>query len=65
MPDDVRQMLLSAGLSMDELTPQQRELLLGLRQDEVALLVEISQRLEDTEPDVVAHESALVGGLLF
>jgi hypothetical protein len=65
MADDPRQMLLAAGFPLDELTLEQREVVLGLRPDEIRLLIEISRQMAEAEPEVLAHESALVGGLLF
>lgn len=56
--------LRTAGIPVDDLTEAQRDALRELSPAEVAVLIDISRRLADAEPDVVAHTEA-VGGLFF
>lgn len=56
--------LRSAGVPVDDLSEAQRAALRTLSPAEVAVLVDIGQRLAEAEPDVIAH-SEVIGGLFF
>ncbi|AUG78988.1 hypothetical protein CFP65_4234 [Kitasatospora sp. MMS16-BH015] len=56
--------LAAAGFPVDALTPEQLEVLAGLGEDELALLLDIKAKLDEVEPEVQAH-GTIAGGALF
>ncbi|MDF5759103.1 aroma-sacti cluster domain-containing protein [Spongiactinospora sp. TRM90649] len=62
---DPRLVLEACGLRLADLPPEQQEVLLGLSAEELAVLVEVRRRLDESGPEVVAHQQRTVGGLLF
>jgi hypothetical protein len=44
---------------------EQRAVLAALTPAETEVLLEIKRRLDDSEPEVHAHEAGLIGGLFF
>ncbi|MFY1669895.1 aroma-sacti cluster domain-containing protein [Plantactinospora sp. WMMB334] len=58
------EVLASNGFPVEQLTPEQREVLDGLTAAEVDLLIGIKSRLDEVGPDVVAH-SEIAGAALF
>jgi hypothetical protein len=52
------------GLDVRALTTEQQDVLRGLSDDELALLVTIRAKLDEVSPDVMAH-SEVAGGALF
>ena len=60
---DPLQVLRSAGLQVDHLSPDQQQALAGLDDDELALLLSIRAKLDDLEPEVQAHSTVAGGGL--
>ncbi len=63
--DDKLQRLEAAGFRMSLLPAEQQQVLADLSEEEVGVLVEISQRLADATPDVQAHGGEIVGGIFF
>ena len=57
-------LLSASGFPVDELGPEQREVLDELSAAEVSLLIGIKDRLDEVGPDVVAH-SEIAGAALF
>ncbi|GAA3070416.1 aroma-sacti cluster domain-containing protein [Streptosporangium carneum] len=54
--------LTMAGIDLTLVGAEQREVILSLSEEEVALLVSIQRQLQESDPEVEAH---IVGGLLF
>lgn len=52
------------GFPVSALTSEQREVLLGLTTEELALLIDIKARLDEVGPEVQAH-SEVAGAALF
>ena len=48
--------LRDAGCPVDQLSEGQREVLAGLSEDEVAVMVTVYRRLAEAENEVVAHD---------
>ncbi|HEY5835756.1 aroma-sacti cluster domain-containing protein [Streptomyces sp.] len=63
-PAGVLARLAQAGVQLDWLNDDQRQVLLDLSSDELALLLSIKARLDEVSPDVQAH-SEIAGGALF
>jgi hypothetical protein len=57
--------LQSAGFPLHCLSEGQRDALATLTEGEVAVLVDLSRRLTQTEPEVQAHSAEVIGGLFF
>jgi hypothetical protein len=66
MTDPVRTLedLEANGFAVHDLTPEQRDVLRSLTDEEFALLTDIRHRLDEVGPDVVAH-SEIAGAALF
>lgn len=58
------EVLATNGFAVDRLTPQQRQVLSDLTDEELDLLVGIKNRLDEVGPEVVAH-SEIAGAALF
>lgn len=56
--------LYEAGFPVDMLTEEQREVLSGLTPEELALLLDVKNRLDAVGPEVQAH-GEIAGGALF
>ncbi|MCS0636713.1 hypothetical protein NX801_13795 [Streptomyces sp. LP05-1] len=56
--------LYAAGFAVDLLTEEQRQVLTGLTEEELALLLDIKDRLDAVGPEVQAH-GEIAGGALF
>ncbi|MEU2758791.1 MULTISPECIES: aroma-sacti cluster domain-containing protein [unclassified Streptomyces] len=56
--------LYEAGFPVDLLTEEQREVLSGLTEEELALLLDVKSRLDAVGPEVQAH-GEIAGGALF
>ncbi|MBP0458738.1 aroma-sacti cluster domain-containing protein [Streptomyces montanisoli] len=56
--------LAAAGLPLDALSAEQRDVLGSMSEEEVVLLLGLKARLDEVEPEVQAHTS-LAGGALF
>jgi hypothetical protein len=54
-----------AGFPVAGMGEEQRAVLAALTPAETEVLLEIKQRLDDSEPEVHAHEAGLIGGLFF
>ncbi|WP_328914127.1 MULTISPECIES: aroma-sacti cluster domain-containing protein [unclassified Streptomyces] len=66
-PDRVHPLdaLADAGFPVAGMPPEQRAVLAALTPAETDVLLEIKRRLDDSEPEVLAHEAGLIGGLFF
>ena len=62
-PPDPLGRLRAAGLPVDELSGEQRQVLTELADDELALLLAIKARLDALEPEVQAHTGVAGAGL--
>ncbi|MFJ9109367.1 aroma-sacti cluster domain-containing protein [Streptomyces sp. NPDC102283] len=56
--------LYEAGFPVDLLTEEQREVLIGLTPQELAVLLDVKGRLDAVGPEVQAH-GEIAGGALF
>ncbi len=56
--------LTSAGFDLSLLSDEQREVLLGLTEEEFELLADIKSRMDEAAPEVQAHGD-LAGATLF
>ncbi|MGW4383223.1 aroma-sacti cluster domain-containing protein [Kitasatospora sp. NPDC004531] len=56
--------LAAAGFDLSGLTEEQRAVLRGLTDQELALLVDLASRLEEAGPEVQGH-AEVAGGALF
>jgi hypothetical protein len=54
-----------AGFPVTDMGEEQRAVLAALTPAETEVLLEIKRRLDDSEPEVHAHEAGLIGGLFF
>ncbi|WP_433890225.1 aroma-sacti cluster domain-containing protein [Streptomyces sp. CA-111067] len=54
-----------AGFPVTGMGEEQRAVLAALTPAETEVLLEIKRRLDDSEPEVHAHEAGLIGGLFF
>lgn len=57
--------LAAAGFPLAQLTPEQLQALSELSDEEIAVLIDIRQRLAATEPDVQAHGGEVIGAIFF
>lgn len=57
--------LAAAGFPVAAMDAEQRAVLAALTGEELRVLCEVKQRLDGVQPDVQAHEAAMVGGLFF
>ena len=64
MTDAMLARLEAHGIAVSRLAPEHQQVLAGLSQEELSLLLEIKARLDETEPEVQAH-SEIAGGALF
>lgn len=55
--------LLNAGFPLEELTPERREVLSDLSEEEVTLLIEIKSRLDAADSEVQAHGISAGAGI--
>lgn len=55
--------LLGAGFALEDLTPEWREVLGGLSEEEVTLLIEIKGRLDAAGSEVQAHGISAGAGI--
>lgn len=55
----------AAGFPLAQLTQEQLQALSELSDEEVAVLVDIRQRLAAAEPDVEAHGGEVIGAIFF
>jgi hypothetical protein len=62
MPFDALRELADAGLDLEVISDEQRAIVSGLSQEEVAMLISIQKQLLESDPEVEAH---IIGGLLF
>jgi hypothetical protein len=58
------EILAEAGLPVDRLPPEQRDVLAELSPGELELILSLKDRLDGAEPDVVAH-SEWIGGAIW
>ncbi|GAA2086838.1 MFS transporter [Streptomyces albiaxialis] len=67
MPDDKRlEDLRAAGFEVDALTGEQLDVLSGLADDEMEVLLAVRRRLDEAVPEVEAHSTEpIIGGVLF
>lgn len=63
--DDTLDTLEQAGFPVGDMAEEQRSVLRALSPAETEVLLEIKQRLDESEPDVRAHDAGLIGGLFF
>ncbi|MEC3992491.1 aroma-sacti cluster domain-containing protein [Actinacidiphila sp. DG2A-62] len=63
-PEDVLADLEARGFAVALLTEEQRQVLVDLAPEELALLLDIKERLDAVGPEVQAH-SEIAGGALF
>lgn len=62
--DDALMVLESHGFAVAALTDEQREILRGLSEQELSMMLDIKARLDEVGPEVQAH-SEIAGGALF
>lgn len=57
--------LAAAGFPVAGMDAEQRAVLGALTREELAVLLDVKRRLDGSEPEVLAHEASMVGGLFF
>jgi hypothetical protein len=57
--------LRAEGYELHILTDEQLDILGGLSDDELGVLIEVGHRLAAEEPEVTAHAPMTIGGLFF
>lgn len=57
--------LAAAGFPVAGMDAEQRAVLGALTREELAVLLDVKRRLDGAEPEVLAHEASMVGGLFF
>ncbi len=55
--------LAAAGFPIESVTAEQRAVFSTLSDDEVTLLIELRTRLDEVEPEVLAHTDIAGGGM--
>jgi hypothetical protein len=63
--DNVLDTLAAAGFPLSGLPREQLRALSELTEDEVAVLIDIRQRLIAAGPDVEAHDGEVIGAIFF
>lgn len=57
--------LAAAGFPVAGMDDEQRAVLAALTGEELHVLLDVKRRLDGAEPEVLAHEASVVGGLFF
>jgi hypothetical protein len=64
-PDGPLAELAAAGFPVAGMDAEQRAVLGALTREELDVLLDVKRRLDGAEPEVLAHEASMVGGLFF